>query len=118
MAFIKALSKGLLTAVALAAISVIAQVSFVEGLTPLEGVPTKRQTNIESSDNQREDKFWEDVKSAGNKKAFEAYIKQYPNGRYADLARAKIDQSVFNSVQEVVKIGHVAPPQWRYCPFG
>jgi len=63
------------------AVSAAAQVSNVEGLTPLDGVPTKRQTNIESSDNQREDKFWEDVKSVGNKKAFEAYIKQYPYGR-------------------------------------
>ena len=74
------------------ATSSAAQVSYVEGLTPLEGVPTKRQSNIESSNNQREDKFWEDVKSAGNKKAFEAYIKKYPNGRYVDLANANIDR--------------------------
>ena len=72
--------------------SAAAQVSNVDGLTPLEGVPTKRLTNIESRDNQREDKFWEDVKSAGNKKAFEAYIKKYPNGRYVDLANANIDR--------------------------
>jgi len=78
------------------AASAAAQVSNVEGLTPLDGVPTKRQSNIESSDNQREDKFWEDVKSAGNKKAFEAYIKQYPNGRFIDLAKAYIERMKSN----------------------
>jgi len=38
MAFIKALSKGLLTAVASVAINVSAQVSFVEEIEPLQGV--------------------------------------------------------------------------------
>ena len=35
-----------------------------------------------------EDKFWEDVKLVGNKQALEAYLKQYPLGRYAALANA------------------------------
>jgi flagellar FliL protein len=72
--------------------NVFAQVSNGEGLKPLEGVSTKRQTTIESSDTLREDKFWEDVKSVGNKKAYEAYIKNYPKGRYVDLAKANIDR--------------------------
>ena len=38
MAFIKALSKGTLTAAFLIAVNVSAQVSFVEGIEPLEGV--------------------------------------------------------------------------------
>ena len=67
-----------------------AQVSNGEGFTPLEGVSTKQQINITSSENEREDKFWEDVKFTGNKKAFEAYIKKYPNGRFLDLANASI----------------------------
>ena len=36
----------------------------------------------------KEDKFWEDAKSVGNKQALEAYLKQYPQGRYAALANA------------------------------
>ena len=36
----------------------------------------------------KEDKFWEDVKLVGNKQALEAYLKQYPLGRYAALANA------------------------------
>lgn len=36
----------------------------------------------------KEDKFWEDAKLLGNKEALEAYLKQYPRGRYAALANA------------------------------
>jgi len=36
----------------------------------------------------KEDKFWEDAKLLGNKEALEAYLKQYPRGRYAALAKA------------------------------
>ncbi len=43
-----------------------------------------------SDDALREDRFWEDTKSAGNRDGFEAYLEQYPKGRYASLARANI----------------------------
>ncbi len=36
----------------------------------------------------KEDKFWEDAKLIGNKEAVEAYLAQYPAGRYATLAKA------------------------------
>jgi formylglycine-generating enzyme required for sulfatase activity len=39
---------------------------------------------------QREDAFWEDAKSVGNKKAFEGYLSSYPSGRYVSLAKANI----------------------------
>ena len=39
---------------------------------------------------QREDRFWEDTKSAGNRDGFQAYLDLYPRGRYANLARANI----------------------------
>lgn len=39
---------------------------------------------------QREDKFWDDAKAAGNREAFEAYLNAYPRGRYASLATANI----------------------------
>ena len=38
----------------------------------------------------REDRFWEEAKSAGNREGFEAYRKAYPGGRYADLALANL----------------------------
>lgn len=40
----------------------------------------------------REDRFWEDTKSAGNRDGFDAYLDQYPKGRYASLARANINR--------------------------
>ncbi len=42
----------------------------------------------------REDRFWEDTKSAGNRDGFEAYLDQYPRGRYANLARANINRLI------------------------
>lgn len=41
---------------------------------------------------QREDRFWEDTKSAGNRDGFQAYLELYPRGRYANLARANINR--------------------------
>ena len=38
----------------------------------------------------REDRFWEDAKTAGNREGYEAYLDQYRSGRYASLARANI----------------------------
>ena len=39
---------------------------------------------------QKEEKFWDDAKAAGNKEAYEAYLESYPKGRYVSLARANI----------------------------
>ena len=38
----------------------------------------------------REALFWSSVKDSKNSKIIETYLKQYPNGQFADLARAKI----------------------------
>ena len=46
---------------------------------------------------QREDSYWSDTKTIGNKEAFEAYINAYPNGRYANLAKANIAQLKTNN---------------------
>ena len=40
--------------------------------------------------NSREESFWSDAKSAGNKEAFEAYLSKYPNGLYSHLAKANL----------------------------
>lgn len=38
----------------------------------------------------REDRFWEDAKSADNAEGYEAYLAAYPSGRYRGLARAHV----------------------------
>ena len=35
--------------------------------------------------------FWETIKNSGNADDFKAYLQQYPNGRFAALARIRID---------------------------
>lgn len=47
-------------------------------------------TMLDLSEAQKEEKFWDDAKSAGNKDAFEAYLISYPNGRYVGLAKANL----------------------------
>ena len=90
--------------------SAAAQVSNVDGLTPLEGVPTKRLTNIESRDNQREDKFWEDVKSAGNKKAFE----DEDGEDVIDLMESEIVLVVVSQVKYTIERQYIC----QYIKFG
>ena len=48
----------------------------------------------ELSDAQKEEKFWDDAKGAGNKDAFEAYLSLYPSGRYVGLAKANLAKLV------------------------
>ena len=48
--------------------------------------------NTAAEEARREDRFWEDAKAAGNREAFEAYLDQYRNGRYASLARANLNR--------------------------
>ena len=46
------------------------------------------------SEAQKEEKFWDDAKGAGNKDAFEAYLSLYPSGRYVGLAKANLAKLV------------------------
>ena len=73
------------------AVNSIAQVSNVEGVTPLEGVQIVRPPNV-ATEAHREEKFWDDTKAIGNSEAFEAYINAYPKGRYVTLAKANLLQ--------------------------
>lgn len=54
--------------------------------------PVEGATNEAGSTVNAEDVFWADSKSAGNKEAFEAYIKSYPSGKYVNLAKANISK--------------------------
>ena len=63
---------------------------------------------------QLEEKFWDDAKGAGNKEAFEAYLINYPTGRYANLAKANIARLSTANVQVVsappVVVPVITPP--------
>lgn len=59
-------------------------------------------------DIQREDRFWEDTKSAGNRDGFEAYLELYPNGRYARLARANISRITGSSINPTLSSSPLA----------
>lgn len=75
------------------------------------------------SPEQREDRFWDDAKAAGNREAFEAYIDAYPKGRYASLARAnvaRLAQAPIGAAQQARESRVAAAPaqadlrgQWR-----
>ncbi|CAG9174825.1 Hercynine oxygenase [Cupriavidus laharis] len=45
-----------------------------------------------NSDEQYELTFWESIKNSNYAGDYEAYLKQYPNGRFAALARARIER--------------------------
>ncbi len=53
------------------------------GSLPVPQAPTEAQ---------KEEGFWTDAKSVGNKEAYEAYLNLYPNGRFAGLARASLSR--------------------------
>ncbi len=59
------------------------------GPVTLQAAPARPAGPTEAD---REDRFWEDTKTAGNREGFEAYLEIYPKGRYASLARANISR--------------------------
>jgi uncharacterized caspase-like protein len=56
--------------------------------TPAAAPP--QTTHTAMSAQQLEEKFWDATVLVGNEAAFQAYLKSYPQGRYADLANARI----------------------------
>jgi len=62
--------------------------------TPSVKKPISTPPESTSTDDQREDDYWKEAKSVGNKEAFEAYLKFYPRGRYVGLANARISQLI------------------------
>ncbi|MGT2508139.1 SUMF1/EgtB/PvdO family nonheme iron enzyme [Cupriavidus basilensis] len=60
----------------------------------LDGNPAIRQRGIlpKDSDEQYELTFWDSIKNSNFPSDYEAYLKAYPNGRFAPLARARIER--------------------------
>ena len=51
---------------------------------------TKTVSPQPTSQSQLDEKFWDGAMAAGNKEGFQAYLNNYPKGRYAELARANL----------------------------
>ena len=64
----------------------------------------------ELTPNQREDKFWEGAVSLGTQEAFEAYLKQYPFGQYATLAKAYLSRAKVSGAPSVAAQPYHYPP--------
>lgn len=63
--------------------------------------------SVSKLEEQKEEKFWEDSKAIGNKDAFEAYLLIYPNGRFANLAKANVRK--FNEINHSSFIKRTPP---------
>ncbi|WP_373861800.1 formylglycine-generating enzyme family protein [Cupriavidus alkaliphilus] len=64
---------------------------------PAAGEPAQAQTLLagimpKNTDEQYELSFWESIKNSNYAADYEAYLKQYPNGRFAGLARARLER--------------------------
>ena len=57
---------------------------------PAPAAPAALAAPAAVSAEQEERVFWEDAKAAGNQEAYEAYLENYPKGRYTSLARANL----------------------------
>ncbi|GAB3627838.1 sulfatase [Pandoraea terrae] len=67
----------------------------VASLAASDGVaPQSRSRGIlpKNSDEAYELEFWESIKNSNYASDYEAYLKAYPNGRFAPLARARIER--------------------------
>jgi len=53
---------------------------------------TKRVEMQTISDAQIEQEYWDNIKTSQNVQEFKDYLKEYPNGRFAPLARLKVNQ--------------------------
>ncbi|MGF6382297.1 formylglycine-generating enzyme required for sulfatase activity/uncharacterized caspase-like protein [Paraburkholderia atlantica] len=83
---------------------------------------TQRSRGImpKESGEQYEITFWESIKDSNYPADYEAYLKAYPNGRFATLAHARIDRlrsaasapavSAAPPAAPAAQSGHIAPP--------
>ncbi len=69
---------------------VVAQVGPVSAPAPAVAAPAAPSAAAGPSAAEREDRFWDSALKIGNRDAYEAYLSEYPKGRYAALARAAI----------------------------
>ena len=60
---------------------------------PASSQTKSNNTQVKSEEQiavEREDAFWNEIKTLSSKEAYEIYIKRYPNGRYVEVAKSII----------------------------
>ena len=96
------------TAIAVSNASGKQQVPYIEGvilgdfyfLPAATNVTLKPHTVVQpvtASDSHAEVVFWQSVEKQDNRRAYEAYLKQWPDGQFAALARLKLDTATKKS---------------------
>lgn len=60
--------------------------------TPKKTTPAKKTPANTNSAAEDERVFWESIRDSKNPADFRAYLKKYPNGKYADLAQNRLDE--------------------------
>jgi hypothetical protein len=70
---------------------------------------TVAAASIALTPEKKEDKYWEDAKLIGNKEALEAYLTQYPVGRYAALAKAYLSRLQVGALPNAPTLSNSAP---------
>jgi len=70
---------------------------------------TAAAASIALTPEKKEDKYWEDAKLIGNKEALEAYLTQYPVGRYAALAKAYLSRLQVGALPNAPTLSNSAP---------
>ncbi|QUN27379.1 formylglycine-generating enzyme family protein [Cupriavidus sp. KK10] len=63
-----------------------------------------------NTDEQYELSFWESIKNSNYAGDYEAYLKQYPNGRFAVLARARLERLAASASAPKAQAPAPAPP--------
>jgi uncharacterized caspase-like protein len=65
-------------------------------------LPVQQVTHIDSRD-EIEQETWDGVRESGNAEAIQEYLKQYPRGKYATLARIKIKKLQHDVTKQVIQ---------------
>lgn len=65
---------------------------FLEGKMPISGLDAKAPSTSRSADDSLELAFWQAARGNGTKAAYEVYLKSYPDGAFAPLARLEIER--------------------------
>ena len=68
------------------------EVALVAPIAPATPTPAPAEPPSGGSSQQAELLFWDSIKHSDNPATFQAYLTQFPNGVFAGLARAKIDE--------------------------
>jgi TRAP-type mannitol/chloroaromatic compound transport system substrate-binding protein len=72
-------------------------------------VPERPPAVAEPGDAAFELSYWESIKNRDNPALFEAYLERYPNGRFAEIARLRIEAATASEDDETVSAARGTP---------